>query len=134
MEWFAMYRPHGRVYAPAPVGGRVHQEFKNECDINVLMKRYQVTGVMPSTGRPPQYADVSSLPDLMTALNTVNAANEAFAALPALVRKRFSNDPAEFVQFAQDPSNSDELVKLGLATAKPVVPASTPVIPPETAD
>ena len=39
-----------------------------------------------------------------------------FLDLPAKVRDRFKNDPGQFLEFATDPSNVDELVKMGLAT------------------
>ena len=46
-------------------------------------------------------------------------AQEQFAALDAAVRSRFDNDPAKFLEFTADPANADEMVKMGLAVAKP---------------
>ena len=41
-------------------------------------------------------------------------AQEAFDALPSSWRTKFNNDPANFVDFCQDPNNRDEMVKLGM--------------------
>lgn len=121
------YRKHQRVTHDFSAGGRTRQEFKNECDVNVLMKKYQRTGILPGDPRAMRYGDFSALPDFMTAMNTVARANEAFAALPAQVRKRFGNDPAEYVAFVSDPANIAEVRKLGLAAPeKAQVPVPAP--------
>lgn len=123
MQWkYGCYRPHKRA-AIVCSGGRTRQEFAEECDINVIMRRYQTHGLLPPNGRQMQYGDFVDMPDFLDAMNTVARANEAFAALPAHVRKRFSNDPAEFCDFVSDPENIDEVRKLGLAKAPEKGPA-----------
>ena len=96
-------------------GGRTKQEFKDECDLNVLMKRYERTGVAPGARLGnPFYVDAADLPSYMEALQLVSDAHESFAALPARVRAEFDNDPEKFVAFAQDPANKEKLVEWGL--------------------
>jgi phage internal scaffolding protein len=51
-------------------------------------------------------------------MNFIIQAQEDFALLPANVRKRFNNDPGEFFEFATNPDNYDDMVKLGLANPK----------------
>ena len=46
-------------------------------------------------------------------------AEEAFNAMPAEVRDRFQNDPGRFLEFANDASNYDEALKMGLAIKRP---------------
>lgn len=104
-----------RVQVDFPERGRTKQAFKAECDINTIMKRYRETGLLPSSGRTPRYGDFSGAMDFQEALHTVQLAQEQFDALPAQVRRRFHNDPVEFLAFAEDPRNAEELVKLGLA-------------------
>jgi len=41
-------------------------------------------------------------------------------ALPSDVRKRFSNDPAELIDFLADKKNDEEAIKLGLKIKKNV--------------
>lgn len=54
------------------------------------------------------------------------------------MRKRFANDPAEFLAFINDPENSQEAIKLGLAIE--AVPEPTPepqkviVVNPDASD
>ena len=42
-----------------------------------------------------------------------------FAAMPAEVRDRFQNDPGRFLEFANDASNYEEALKMGLAIKRP---------------
>lgn len=97
-----------------------HQSFKDECDINLIIDRLDVSGFLNQPGqRTPQYFDASEVPDYQSALNQVIYAQSLFADLDAHVRKRFGNDPAAFVDFFNDPANQDEAIRLGLATSAP---------------
>jgi hypothetical protein len=122
------YRPHDPVYAdPAGPGvSMTRQEFAEDADINVIMKRFETQGVWPPLPPgPPEYLDVSSVPDLMGALNFVKSAEHAFMKLHANVRREFDNDPLRFVAFAEDPVNLGKMREWGLAP-----PAPAPEAPP----
>lgn len=94
---------------------RTKQAFKKECDINFIVSQYERTGEFPYVNpAEAEFGDVTGL-EFRTMVDTVNAAQAAFAALPAEVRSRFGNDPREFVDFCSDKNNADELVRLGLA-------------------
>lgn len=85
------------------------------CDINVIMKRYEKTGLLPQVvGGAAFFADVSELGDYRTVVENIRLAEAAFGQLPADLRSRFRNDVAEFLDFVSDPANAGELVKLGL--------------------
>jgi len=93
------------------------QSEMDACDIHNILKQYSQQGfeqLVRDNAARGQYADLTSLPDYQDALNTVIAAQDAFAALPSQVRERFLNDPARFVQFLADPANQDEAIRLGL--------------------
>lgn len=95
-----------RTRKPINLGGpsRTKQSFKNETDINLIMARYVKTGQLPALVKQnPKYGDFSTVPDYQTALDTVMRAEEAFAALPAKVRKACDNDPAVFLDRVTDP-------------------------------
>lgn len=133
------YNAAGEVYSAAYVAhdpvdlafdepSQTRQEFKDECDVNVLMARYEKTGVMPmSNGMEPAYLDIVDTPPLMEALQIMHDAQEAFMRLPAATRREFDNDPVEFVKFAQNADNLDKMREWGLAEPLPVEPAPTKV-------
>jgi phage internal scaffolding protein len=111
---------------------RTQQHFRDECDINRILERFNVTGQLPIGSVQPQYGDFSGITDYQSALNAVMAAQDSFLELPAKVRARFDNDPALFVEFASDEANRDEMKALGLLrqeTAQAVVSSpSEPVL------
>lgn len=103
--------------------GMVQQHLAEDTDINNIMRRYQKTGELRHvTGMAAEYGDFSNVPDYKTAMENIMAADELFMELPARLRDRFGNDPAQFIQFATDPSNQDELRKMGLAPEAPKPP------------
>ena len=94
------------------------QHHKEECDINNILAKFQRTGVLEfAQQHAPQYADVTGV-DFRTAMETVATAQEMFADLPSSLRNRFSNDPAMFLDFVQDPENRAEAAGLGLLEAR----------------
>lgn len=90
------------------------QQFKEQADINEIVRKFGVTGELPSNVRAPQYGDFTGIFDYHSAMNAVVAARESFEAMPGEVRARFNNDPAAFVDFCSDEANRDEAKKLGL--------------------
>lgn len=95
------------------------QQFKDECDINNIMKDYQETGTINHRNpNPGVYSDMTQIKDLQGALRDIQIAENAFMALPAKVRSRFENDPVKFVEFCQDSKNQEEAVALGIADPK----------------
>lgn len=116
-------RVRRRVMLECKDGSRTKQADAAECDINKIVERARRNGGVLPGARQGAYADVSDMADYHGSMLTVLKAQEAFSQLPASVRRRFANDPGEFVNFASDARNVEELVKLGLAKG---VPTSTP--------
>jgi len=108
--------------------GRTKQSFKSECDINNIVKKYTKNGTLPSMIKEnPVYGDFSKPIDYMTAHDIIEKADKQFNALSSEIRKRFNNRPEEFLEFVENPENTDELIKMGLANPKKVeVPAAGP--------
>jgi phage internal scaffolding protein len=103
----------------------------HELEISYIMDRYQKTGVLPELiKKDPEYADYSAVPDFLEAHAIVDKAYEQFESLDSHIRKRFENDPAQFLAFCNDPGNLDEMRTLGLA--KPAPEAPQEVAPPVT--
>ncbi|WNK13070.1 MAG: internal scaffolding protein [Microvirus sp.] len=91
------------------------QQFAAECDINTIVNQFLKTGEMPDDVAKPRFGDFTgAVSNYHDALNLVIAADDAFSNLPALLRARFNNDAAEYVEFFNDPKNYDEAIKLGL--------------------
>ncbi len=113
------YFPHKRVTSD-PVGeSRTKQSFKAETDINNILRQSDkgllVTHLNAHEG---SYGDFINAPDYHTALNRIHAADTAFMEIPAQIRARFNNDPAQFLDFVQEPDNLEEMREMGLAPAK----------------
>ena len=101
---------------------RTFQEFKNDADINNIMKKYKpkdLFSLLAARGAPQTFADWSDVPDYREAAEIVLSVQEHFMSLPSDVRKKFDNDPESFIRFMSDEKNSDEAYRLGLAQ-KPV--------------
>lgn len=114
LVFVSAYVPKERVYAEYVGVDMCKQSFKDECDVNKIVKRFETSGMLPVVeGREPEFFDCTGL-DFHRMMDVVAGAQARFDALPAHVRKRFANDPQEFVEFAQSPENRSELVKMGL--------------------
>lgn len=91
------------------------QHMKDETDINNIVEQYGVTGQLPAAPvNVPTYGDFTGTNDYRQALDMVMAADYAFMSLPANVRERFNNDPAELVDFVSDINNRSAAIDLGL--------------------
>lgn len=94
------------------------QHFKDEADINMIIAKYNRTGVLvdPSVPRSgsAMFGDFSEVKDFHSAQNAICAAAEAFGELDSKIRRRFNNDPGQLIAFLDNPENFEEGVKLGL--------------------
>lgn len=113
-----------KLYVPGD--SMAKQEFRQEVDINNLMKRFNAMGYIPAAPAHGVFADVSELGDFGDVLRRVKKGEEAFAALDPAIRLRFRNSPAELMDFLQDPANLKEAVQLGLVVIREESPAPTP--------
>jgi phage internal scaffolding protein len=96
------------------------QSFKEECDINTIVRMFGVTGKVPVTAIEPSYGDFSGVSDYHSAMNKIKAAEEAFMALPAKLRQKFDHDPNALLNFLENEQNRDEAIQLGLIDGQPV--------------
>lgn len=107
-----------RVDAKIGAASRTKQSFSDECDINMIMAKWQRTGMIDHIAAyPPTYGDFNSAGEYQQALNQVIAAQDAFDALSSKVRTRMGNDPGVFMDFMMNPENEAEAIKLGLVKA-----------------
>lgn len=114
---------------------QARQSFKDECDINKIMAKFQKTGILDHYAKhAPQYMDIPAV-DYHEALNVIATAESMFEELPSQARKKFGNDPEKFLEFVQNPDNAEELRELGLAHRVPEAAESKqsaePAVPKE---
>lgn len=135
-KW-SFYRPHPRFTATGEITNhatgeitsppsRTKQDFKDQCDINNIIKSFKLTGQITHLNQQAAMGRFENLPDeidFQTSMNTIRTAGLAFEALPAKLRDRFGNDPAAFLSFVADPENKDEATRLGIFN-KPAEPAT----------
>lgn len=103
------------------------QSFKDDADINVLVRRFGVTGNLPAARAEPFYGDFSSVGTYQEALDRVREAEAAFLTLPGEVRERFRNNPGALISFVGNDANLEEARRMGLVK-KPDIPV--PPVPP----
>lgn len=101
------------------------QQFRDETDINTIVRNFGLTGQLPQQGAYPASGDFEIVTDYHTALNAVRLADEAFMALPPDIRSRFLNDPQKLMEFVADDRNHEAARAMGLTRplsepAKPV--------------
>ena len=124
------YSKQKRVRIKPRGKSRTKQEFTEECNINNIVAKYQRTGAIDHYSKyAPRYGEVSGQ-TFHQAMNIVCEAQQMFDDLPANVRDRFSQDPAEFLDFVSDPENVEEMAALGLVES---APAPVPIPPVEDA-
>lgn len=113
------------------------QQFKDETNINTIVRRFGVTYEMPAPAKndPGAYGDFTGVEDFRSALDRVREAQDNFAALPAALRKKFDNDPARFIEYVHSSDNVEEAVELGILSesALPKLDATAPVTAAEGA-
>lgn len=90
------------------------QQFKNECDINQILKKYQKTGAFNHANTHSPNYDFASALDFRESMEIVQNAQSMFQELPSSIRAKFHNNPEEFLDFTQNPENASEMVSLGL--------------------
>lgn len=105
--------------------GVTKQSFKDECDVNKIVARFQKTGVLPEPRRQGVYADVSNVGEYRDVLHRVRGAEWWFQSLSPELQERFRS-ASGLLDFVADAVNEDEAVKLGL-----LLPVARPSEPPQ---
>lgn len=94
---------------------KVQQQFKSECDINVIVKRAE-KGLVPAfmNRKAPAFGDFSEVPSLAEAYDRIAAAEQAFSELPAALRRELGNDPRNIGDLTDEQARRYNLLKTGL--------------------
>jgi len=76
------------------------QQFRNECDINTIVRRFGLSGAEPVMDAGGVYGDFTGIEDLSSAVEAVRRAQLGFEALRPEIREYFRNDPVVMAEFA----------------------------------
>lgn len=134
MEFRTAYSKRVRVTHSTEGPSLAKQAYRDECDVNNILRKYQQTGTLPEPGADGRYGDFSGIVDYQDALNAVIEAESMFEALPARVRDRFANDPAQLLSFVNDVKNRDEAIALGLIEPPKAAVTTPPTGVPQKGD
>lgn len=138
---FAIYDKNGKIKRNAVILDCsddpliTEQSHKAEVDINNIIRRHGVDMIAKTAAMqaPNMRFDDVTGNDFQEAMNIILKAEDSFMQLPSKIRKEFNNNPAEFLDFVQNPENQDRMIELGLAEAPPV-PEAPPGPDPAPAD
>lgn len=115
------------------------QHQRDETDINIIVQRFGVTGMLPQAAVLPTYGDFTASTDFQASMNLIIQAQEAFDALPAKTRQYFDHDPGKLLEFIDAGPDAQLVLDLGLghvvSPAKETAPpAPAPAPPPPPGD
>jgi len=119
---------------PTPEGAVTQQQFKDECDMNRIVKN-AARGIAPSrfARGVANYGDFSEIPDVCEAYSIVQRAQEAFNTLPAELRLELNNDPTNVNKLTREQLERYKLLKQAPAPSQPAQsqPAASQAATPE---
>lgn len=113
---------------------RTKQSFKDDCDINLIVKRHAQRGMWDHLApHTPTYGDFTGATDLQDAIFKVDEANRDFMTLPAVLRAAVNNDPVQLLEALASEEATNDLIELGLQLVEVENPTPTEESVGETA-
>ena len=113
------FESHSRVYMPTtevdglPLPSLTEQQYKNECDLNLLIKAYQKSGV-PLPAPVMNCMDCTTVMQFETAKQVIADAESSFECLPSNIRDEFKT-VQNYLQYISDEKNIKDVYERGLA-------------------
>lgn len=114
-----------------PSEDKAVQSGKDDADINVILRRFNVTGQITVPNMEPFYGDFTDAEDYVSAMDRVLAAQDAFMKLSAETRHKFHNDPAELMEYLHSEFDDKKLAEareMGLIDPQAPPPAPMRVV------
>ena len=103
-----------RVSLRCPKGTRTKQEFKKECDVNNIVKRYGIDRLRAHAEAFGAKYGVMSNDQYQHSLMVIREAETLFNELPSKLRQKFGGDPGKFIEFMENDENRQEAKELGI--------------------
>lgn len=102
-----------KIFTDMP--SKTQQNFKKDCDINLIYSRFQQTGQLPE-GRIPQPQYGQQVNDFQDVAFATARARSTFEALPQKTRERYGSLEG-VIEAMQDPASASQLHADGILTA-----------------
>lgn len=85
------------------------QDQKDSCDINLILQKYNRTGVIEHVKEiDGQFGDYTGM-DYQDMMNQVARADQVFMTLPSAERAKFNHSTAEWLDHIQNPDNIEDM-------------------------
>lgn len=130
VQCYSYRNPPPSVGIDCPEETLTQQHFARECDINFMLSQHGVLDQQPGSF----YCDFETARDLRESLEYLREAEESFLTLPASVRDKFANDPANLLDFISKPENHTRFAEFGLTASMVETRDSTPLDVTVTSD
>ncbi len=91
------------------------QSHKKEVDINQIVKKHGVDLIQKTAALQQFVYDDNPTNDFQETMNMIIKAQDTFESMPSALRKKFDNDPAQFMDFVHNEENKEQMFDLGLA-------------------
>lgn len=124
----SQFSPRTKVQLVCTEPGLTQQHFKEEVDVNNILKKYLQTGQLPIGKKQAEFGYATSQ-SFTESMFIVASAKEEFAKLPSEVRTHFNNDPAQYLDAALDPSKRSLFEKFGIVDPLPSETTEAPSEP-----
>lgn len=108
--------------------GKTRQSDATSSDINLIVKKYETTGILPVPQRAGVFMDISSVPTFQEALATLDRADKYFMSLPPHVRAAFGNSAAKMVDAFNANEERELFEEIGILEPVPPVPEAAPAV------
>lgn len=96
---------------------KTDQSMKQQCDINYIVKQITPQHLALLNEKSSNYADVSNIPDLPTAMQLVMDTQDRFDLLPIDLKQAISNDWTRVPELFSDSKHTELLEKHGYIEA-----------------
>lgn len=104
----------GRKNSDGTIQYTTEQSHKDIVNINKIIRKYDKNGVISHIQNiEAQFGNLNG-DDFKVMTDKIIDARKKFDKLPSQLRNRFRNNPAELLQFMDDPDNRKEAIDLGL--------------------
>jgi len=117
-----------RVATSYPTPTLTKQSFRDECDVNMIVRKFERTGELPVGPAAATYADVSNTPDFQNQMDRIAHVRSEFDDLEVHQKMAFNNDPEQLLAALDDPNQLGLLRDLGLVEGE-AEPKPTPPVP-----